>query len=754
MTAGNKSARGPNRHGRTHSLAGRLFTVMAGVSVLQLLAFVAVFFFGGEFNYIKEYAVNSFVEKNANRKGYVESLLVGKTDGVYESAELVNNISRRIFGEMGLDAADIKKDKELNKRILSETAPVLITLIRQNQVNDAFIVLDSGDLYSSENGDKRSGVYIRDIDPSQNDNSENEDLLMEMGSSDIAKELGIVLDFEWAAALDVTDKTSGQYDFFFETINGAEGSQKRELYALGCWTGFSRISRSAGESIKYTVPLIYNDEVYGVIGIGITEKLITDVLPSADNFTSENSCYILAADFENNGKYDILMHRGAMFNRLVADDTVISREHRVEGDIYDFNTNNNISSLGNIQDMTLYNSASLYRNQKWALVSIGSKEGIMSIYYEFLRMFAISAAVSLIISFVGGMMINRRTSRPVTKMIDSINKQLDSGKEDSLSFESSHIVEIDTLGSSIIKLQETVKENSSRVSRIISMADMGLGVFMYSEEDKTVFISESLISLLDFADLPKGEDAVISFEKFDALLSKIDVGKRVCSDPIFSEERKESDRNEKTDIELMEKASDGNEKWLKFSLSRDKSYVLGLVQDITAIVLEKRKIEYERDFDITTGLLNRRAYMSRVGKLFENADKLKVAAIVMIDLDNLKYVNDTYGHDFGDDYIRAAANVFRKFMDYGGIVSRMSGDEFNIFLYGFESKEEIRAVIKNVSAALARSSCMLADGSNFRIRASGGVAWYPFDSDILDRLIKFADFAMYTIKHSTKGNIA
>ncbi|HAP79400.1 MAG TPA: hypothetical protein DCQ78_04415, partial [Ruminococcus sp.] len=43
-------------------------------------------------------------------------------------------------------------------------------------------------------------------------------------------------------------------------------------------------------------------------------------------------------------------------------------------------------------------------------------------------------------------------------------------------------------------------------------------------------------------------------------------------------------------------------------------------------------------------------------------------------------VNDTYGHDFGDDYIKTAANVFKTFRDYGGVVARMSGDEFNVFL--------------------------------------------------------------------------
>ena len=126
----------------------------------------------------------------------------------------------------------------------------------------------------------------------------------------------------------------------------------------------------------------------------------------------------------------------------------------------------------------------------------------------------------------------------------------------------------------------------------------------------------------------------------------------------------------------------------------------------------------------------------------------------MWDLDNLKYVNDSYGHDFGDDYLKCAAEAFREFGEYGGIVSRLSGDEFNTFLYGYDSKEDIRQIIDIVKKKMDERYCTLADGTLFKLRASGGVAWYPDDSDSYEMLMKYADFAMYTVKHSTKGRIA
>ena len=69
----------------------------------------------------------------------------------------------------------------------------------------------------------------------------------------------------------------------------------------------------------------------------------------------------------------------------------------------------------------------------------------------------------------------------------------------------------------------------------------------------------------------------------------------------------------------------------------------------------------------------------------------------MWDLDNLKYINDTYGHDYGDEYIKKAANILKQFTsNKNTIVARMSGDEFYVFIYGCHSKDEIRQIIEPI----------------------------------------------------------
>ena len=121
---------------------------------------------------------------------------------------------------------------------------------------------------------------------------------------------------------------------------------------------------------------------------------------------------------------------------------------------------------------------------------------------------------------------------------------------------------------------------------------------------------------------------------------------------------------EKKDFNYKLETRDGRERWIQFRTLIKGSKVVITVMDITQEVSEKQKIEYERDYDILTQLLNRRAFKRKV-----EADLLdgrySDGAMIMWDLDNLKYVNDTYGHDFGDQYIYEAANVFNTLVSKG-----------------------------------------------------------------------------------------
>ena len=172
-----------------------------------------------------------------------------------------------------------------------------------------------------------------------------------------------------------------------------------------------------------------------------------------------------------------------------------------------------------------------------------------------------------------------------------------------------------------------------------------------------------------------------------------------------------------------------------------------------AAVAERSRIEHERDYDALTGLYSRQAFFRVCGELFEKPAMLRHAALMMTDLDNLKTINDTYGHDWGDVYLRQTAHSLQQGAPSGTVVARLSGDEFLLLFYGYETQDDLRKDIKKLEESFAQSSATLPDGKGLRIRMSGGVAWYPDDAADLDTLKRYADFAMYEVKHSTKGEV-
>ncbi len=109
------------------------------------------------------------------------------------------------------------------------------------------------------------------------------------------------------------------------------------------------------------------------------------------------------------------------------------------------------------------------------------------------------------------------------------------------------------------------------------------------------------------------------------------------------------------DSYILEVPEAGKRKWIRVQVIRKKDRMIGVTTDITKDMNEKKKIEYDRDYDLLTNLYNRRAFNNKMRELFREPKSLEVGAMVMLDLDNLKYINDTYGHDCGDEYIHMAA---------------------------------------------------------------------------------------------------
>ncbi|MEG2571370.1 MAG: diguanylate cyclase, partial [Clostridia bacterium] len=253
-----------------------------------------------------------------------------------------------------------------------------------------------------------------------------------------------------------------------------------------------------------------------------------------------------------------------------------------------------------------------------------------------------------------------------------------------MDFVRTNILEIDELSSSIVMLSENVADSSSKLAQIVSIAELSIGAFEYNKITGKTFCTAGLFDTLA---LPPERDV---YMKNDEFKKKLDTLK----------ERVGEQENDAGDVLFSIMLDEGREKWIKYKRVVDDTKILGVVIDVTNEITEKRKLEYERDHDTLTNLYNRSAFHAIVTKLIQDPHEVGVAALIMLDLDNLKYINDTYGHNCGDMYIQCTADALRKCKTYRATVSRMSGDEFFVFLYGYKSLEELRIVIQKVKETL------------------------------------------------------
>ncbi len=579
-----------------NSLISRVMIPMLILGLLEIIIFAAVMIFSGELSYIKKYSYSLLTEKTDNRAGYVENMLSQKTSLVYEASLEVTKIAEEYFNEQGITADSIKTDREVNKEILSRSAETLVSLIRRDMVNDAYIILDTDSLYDTEESTVRAGLYLRDTDIYENSSSDNKDIYMEMGSNDIARQLGSALDSEWSSHLVIDD--SNDFRFYTVPMNSYNKYSGQPLYNLGYWTPFSKISFSAQQSMKYTLPLVTSDgKIYGVIGIGIMDKTIRRSIPAAD-FYNEKACYIIACDYDNSGTYEPFFYSGSSYNRLIGSDTELSESCPLEYNVYTFRSADGGDCLGAIHKLKMYNSGSPYVSQKWALISAADPSAVMNIYEYLIKIFFISAALTILCCIAFSLFTSRQISKPVSKMSAALKSTSDGRMIPE--FSSSRITEFDELATSIVKLQQDSLEYAARVSRIITLTDSGIGVFMYSRLRHTVFVSESLTEIMDFEDIPH-TDYTVSEEKFNAQLKKIDPDNNVLNLCLAGDPEEFMEAAGKN-IEIKSSRS-GKEVWYKFSISVLNSDVIGLVQDITETVEEKKRIARYKDDEYTDKLI-------------------------------------------------------------------------------------------------------------------------------------------------------
>ncbi|GAB6070785.1 hypothetical protein JCM30760_18820 [Thiomicrorhabdus hydrogeniphila] len=180
---------------------------------------------------------------------------------------------------------------------------------------------------------------------------------------------------------------------------------------------------------------------------------------------------------------------------------------------------------------------------------------------------------------------------------------------------------------------------------------------------------------------------------------------------------------------------------------------LSSAEDITDLKQSQEELAFLAHHDVLTGLDNRNSLQQRILQAIKKSQRSKNCfALCFIDLDNFKFINDSYGHKAGDELLIAVSKLIKKTVRDSDAVARFGGDEFVILLEDIEHNSEVSLIADKLLKAF--SNPIHFDSHNLVITISMGVSVYPQDATTLDLLLKNADIAMYEAKRKGKNRYA
>lgn len=633
----------------------------------------------------------------------------------------------------------------LYQEMLNQILPHMLDTLKLNVADGLLVVLD-GSMLSSGGGivDGRhvSSVYLKDQNLSSL-NANYSDLMMMAGPKYIARELNIPLDNYWEPELSLDGTPDGQR-IFTEVMETAKAYPLLGTKELGCWYGPVHISGD-DTVMTYVLPLVESSSgrPYGVVGIELSETLLKKSLGTSIFRYQEDSLLALIDMRTDDFLGPWLVSSGIIANRFhVAPDQT---PHYI-GDLREFGDNLYEVYYPSIGDVTLvsyplnlYYSNSPYQDRQLGLIGGVFSEELYGPIDRVMRL----VVITFVASIISGLFCVLLASRLLTHRLTRLGQQVGQFDPDDreYQFSSSGIAEIDGLIGAIEQLRINFEEVSDRLTDAINMTGMPIGFIELNLARDRVFVSDLIFKWFGIKNASLGIERAAG----DSAFIPVDIW-----NPLFDRLMERANEDDPS-VHPLDFIDDLPLRWVRVKHAGHQDKTFYILTDVTREIMERKDFEYQRDFDPLTGLLNRRAFFTHVSRQLANLPGKK-GAVMFMDLDNLKSVNDTYGHEYGDRYIRDAAIAFRSLAGAGQVVARFSGDEFAVFLYGFDSYDDVSLHISKFQKGLVDMS-LTPDDIVIRIRCSIGVARYPADSSDIEQLIKFADFSMYEVKRTNKGTV-
>lgn len=696
--------------------------------LLQAAILLGSLYLSGIFSQVNSNERSILGKQVVNRANYLEIQMTQQWSDIAELAQSINRKTQAAIEQGAIRLDLLENDSEEASKLIGMICTDMIKTMYRNKNSGIYVIFNTSSL--DGNVEPKTGFHVRDFDPTVNATTQYSDLLLECAPISTVKAMNISTDTGWDTRYDFG---TAYGDYFRKPFMEAyRAMRKLEAVDYACWNSSAQSSLPSG--LTYSMPLMLEDgTLYGVLGVELLDDYVGDSLPYDELGFGTDGTYMLALFDKGTNRATLKMVSGK--TRLRRGETIALTPGKDGSYAFEQDGKKIVTQMDRL---TVYDMYAPFDSETWVLMGATTAQSLYAFSKRVSRMILLAIALMLIFDAAGSVLIARRLSKPIEKLSKEVDiARMNENGIPRLSI--TGIREIDHFAEAFAELSREAINTSTRFLRMLDMASVDIAGCEFDtskEADVTpAFATDNFFPLLG---VPNGDAGNVTLGQIKMLQSKM-------TDSILSVEKK-------GDSTLLHVRSlDGKERYVRLKETQIESRTIVLAEDVTTSTLERLRIERERDYDLLTGLYNRRAFYRFAGRLFDRPDKMKHAAVVMMDLDNLKRTNDTFGHEWGDRYIHEAAVCFLRSIPDGTLCARVSGDEFNILFCGYDSREAVQRAIDRLVSGVENSHFNLPDGQATRIHVSGGIAWYPEDGTELMELIKCADFAMYQMKRNEKG---
>ncbi len=692
-----------NRQQRKKASIFRIFLIpLIAIMLVQSMITIGTLIVRRTTKMLEEYSVGMMSRLVENRGVILENEMNQRWASICDKEPLMNEIFAQLLEQEHVKAGEAVGSDEVKSRLLEQMFPECLDILQNNSTTGVFVVLTGNDMQSAGDFD---GFFIRDSDPDTNP-ANYTDLLLERGSKHLSREWNIPMDTGWTTRFHMEGQGQNTADrFFYEPWRAGAEYADADVTDLGYWSMPFTLEKHTADSyemITYSIPLRYEGQVYGVLGVEISVRELYQYFPVAELNELQQSGYMLAV--RQDDVYVPLAGKGVLSNMVSSDgNSFILRETgyrnlslvegvRLEGQgIYAV-----------VCPLRLYSNNVPYEHTEWVLLGLDTEEDLFGMSRVLYIWIIVAVLIGLLFGVAGIYFVVRHLTRPVQRLMDCISR----GRAGLSEFQPSNIQEIDALYDVVNDLTMRQRESENILLEEKERYRVAL------ESSKDVFFSydyeSHVLDLVNHETMTgqwRCEESRGTFINLDYLY---DLDREMVLETFAGGKDKmyvEFRLKWPTDTEFVWVALSSK---VVYDTDGVRRKLVGSIRDIQE--QKEREAEQLRK-NMTDGVTGLYAFGAGMERLEEFRRYCQDGIMIDLTLNQLREINEKNGIVFGDmileelgGLIRTGCQEFTERTGYRTVSMRLDGDEFVLWLEGQlreQAEEFIADLLGRIRAGFA-----------------------------------------------------